>query len=47
MGVQSGGSPNFGNFEALRKKDISMQPPWPVTENIIRGKVVAFAKSKS
>ncbi len=32
----------FGSFE---KNDISVQPPWIIIENIIRGKVVTSCKS--
>jgi hypothetical protein len=49
MAFQSWGSLNFGNFEifnlgVLGWNDIWMQPPWLITENIIRRKVVASLK---
>jgi hypothetical protein len=49
MGLQSRGSPSFGNFmtpiwEVPRQNDIWMFGPWQGTENTIRGKVVASPK---
>jgi hypothetical protein len=48
-GLQSHGSPNFGNFETSNlgvpgQNDIWVLAPWPDTKNNIRGKVVASPK---
>ncbi len=52
MGFQSCTNPNFENFETsnlevLRENDIWVQAPWPGTNNIVKGKVVASPKSGS
>jgi hypothetical protein len=52
MGLQSGENPNLENFGTsdlgvLRKNDIWVQPSWPGTKNIVKGKVVVSPKSKS
>jgi hypothetical protein len=49
MGLQSCGSPNFGNFGThnlgiLGQNDIWVQAPWPTIKNTIKGKVVASPK---
>ncbi len=51
-GLQSRGSPNFGNFGTpnlgvLGKNEIWVQAPWLGINNTIRGKVVASRKSRS
>jgi hypothetical protein len=54
MGFQSHENPkfgNFGNFETPNlgdpgQNDIWLQGPWPRTQNIIKGKVVASPKSE-
>ncbi len=51
MGLQSCESPNFENFGTpnlgvSRQNDIWVLVPWPCIENTIRGKVVAYCKSK-
>jgi hypothetical protein len=49
MALQSAKNPNFKSFETpnlgvLRQNDIWMQPPWLITENTIRRKVMASPK---
>jgi hypothetical protein len=51
MNLQSGKNPNFENFKTLDlgvlgQNDIWVQPLWLGVENTIRGKVVAFPKSR-
>ncbi len=50
MGLQSCGNPNFKNFgtsnlRVLGQNNIWVQPPWPIIENTIMGKVVASPTS--
>jgi hypothetical protein len=52
MNLQSGGSPNFENFETtdlgvLKQNDIWVQPLWQGIDNIVRKKMVASPKSGS